>query len=83
MRPPPCESCKPHLSAEQEDVAIIYNLVSSQVIVSFGGVVDLDYKTLDFIFNLYDVKNKRKYFELIRIMFHTYLKEKPDDEDKQ
>lgn len=53
----------------------------NQVIMGFDQVIDIDYKSLKFIMDLYEIEDQKRCFELITLMFREVQKFRvnPDD----
>lgn len=53
----------------------------NQVIMGFDHVIDLDYKSLKFIMDLYEIEDQKRCFELIISMFREVQKLRINTED--
>lgn len=53
----------------------------NQVIMGFDHVIDLDYKSLKFIMDLYEIEDQKRCFELIISMFREVQKLNVNKED--
>lgn len=74
--PPPCMDCIPFLNENNEEAVSVYTMVANQVITAgMGTVIDIDFKAIDFIMNLYDVKNRKVCFEKVVMLFRHFLEE--------
>ena len=76
---PPCDTTcpRPTVLGDNNIVIGLYNICKTQVIVSFGGIVDLRYDIVLKILDLYRVPEDRRVeiFERIRNTFHYFLQE--------
>lgn len=72
---PPCEKCVPAILPGNEDALRVYLMVRNQVIVvGMGTPIDLDFNAIEFILNLYKIRNKKEVFEKV-IMVSRYILE--------
>lgn len=55
----------------------------NQVIMGFDHVIDLDYKSLKFIMDLYEIEDQKRCFELIISMFREVQKLNVNKEDTE
>jgi len=67
---PDCEECLPPLWPENVLPLEIYLKVQNQHIMGFSGPVDLNLESLFRVLDLYEVNDKKQYFDLIH---RTYL----------
>ena len=73
---PPCMDCIPFLNENNEEIVSVYTMVANQVIVAgMGTVIDIDFNAINFIMNLYEVKNRKVCFEKVVMLFRHFLEE--------
>jgi len=76
---PPCETCRVELMVENKEAAMVYQRVRGQVIVMSNGmetrVIDLNYPAIEFVMDLYKVKNRVECFEKVVRVFHHFNQE--------
>lgn len=72
---PPCNDCMPKLLESNWEAFMVYPYVKNQVILAGmeGKVIDLKMSALEFVFNTFDVKNRKDCFIKIYRMFHYFL----------
>lgn len=82
---PNCEQCIPALLPENKEVFDIFTTVQNQHIMGFGGPVDLNFQSVEFIMNLNGVENKKEMFSKVYKLYKLSLKfmrEKSERGDK-
>jgi hypothetical protein len=72
---PPCKDCIPELLESNIEAFEVFPMIRNQVILAGmdGKVVDLNFGSLEFIFNLFNIKNRKDCFTKIYRMFHYFL----------
>ena len=66
--------CIPFLNDNNEEAVSVYIMVANQVItIGMGTIVDIDFNAIDFIMNLYDIKNRKVCFEKVVMLFRRFL----------
>jgi len=73
---------KPELLPSNREVISIYNCVRGQLIVSTGGVVDLNYPALFAVMELYEIEDRVTCFERVAGVFRYFLNEQNKQEGK-
>lgn len=67
----PCEKCRKESLPANAEAFMIYGLVQSQIITAkMGEIVGLDFNAVNFIMELYGVKNRRVTFEKVLAIFN-------------
>ena len=79
---PPCATCWVDLKEENEDAARIFRVVRGQYIVFGERVVDLNFQSVKVIMDLYNIRDQKACFEKVLNIFHRFLKEKDNKENK-
>ena len=65
-RDPDCSKCWVDLLPANEQAVTLYAKVQSQVRVSAGGdLIGLDFRAMEWIFELYEVENQREALEAV------------------
>lgn len=80
---PPCETCRVIPMPENADAFRIFFLVQHQLILSMGGVVDINHLAIHAAMDLYQIQNKQKCFEKVLKICRWWvskMNEKKDDE---
>ena len=73
--------CIPFLMENNQEAISVYSMVTNQIIVTgMGNVIDIDFKAIDFIMNLYDIQNKKICFEKVVLLFRHFLDESKGQE---
>lgn len=72
---PPCTDCMPELMECNREALIVFPYVKNQVILAGmdGKVVDLDFGSLEFVFNIFNIRDRKDCFLKIHRMFHHFL----------
>ena len=71
---PPCDICIPPLMDENKDAFNIYQKCQNQIIMSGSGeAIDLNFHSIGFLLDLYDIQNKRRVFEKVLTVFQHFL----------
>ncbi len=72
---PKCQECVPELLPENYDLMSIYMKVQNQHIMGFGGPVDLDFGSVKFIMDLYEVpaESRKMMFEKVYRLYRITL----------
>lgn len=75
-KPPPCEACKPEILEANEDAVFVYTQTQRQVITAgLGEAIAVKYEAIEFIWNLYEIENRRDCFEKVTWIFNYILQE--------
>jgi len=73
---PPCEKCIPEILPENRDALQVYLLVQNQLVIGgMGEVIDINFESIKFIMELYDIPNKRGVFEKVINVSRFFIKE--------
>ena len=68
--------CIPFLNENNEEAVSVYTMVANQVITAgMDIIIDIDFNAIDFIMNLYDIKNRKVCFEKVVVLFRHFLEE--------
>lgn len=66
----------PPIMEENVEATNIYIRVRNQVVTAgMGQIIDLHFPSVQFVMDLYDVKNKKNCFERVLKIFHHFLSE--------
>ena len=78
-REAPCEKCRKIPIPANEEAVRIFNIVSSQVVtIGMGDVVGLDYNAVNYVMELYRVREKKRTFEKVNLIFREILERGKD-----
>ena len=67
---------------ENWEAVKVFLSASSQWFIGFAGPTGLNYQSIDFLFKIYSIKNRKAIFEDIQIIEGAALKEMRDREEK-
>ena len=71
---PPCEKCIPETLPENKDTLQVYLLVRNQVILTgFGDIVDIDFKAINIVMNLFEIPNKKDVFKKVVTLARHFI----------
>ena len=79
---PPCENCRVNPMLENADAFRIFFLVQHQLILSMGGVVDINHLAIHAAMDLYQIQDRRRCFEKVLKISRWWvskMNEKKDD----
>ena len=70
---PPCIECRPELDPENMEAMEVFITVQNQCIMpAMGEPVDLDFKAIAFVMDLYQVEDRLGTFEKVRKLFKHF-----------
>lgn len=72
---PNCRECLPELMPENSDLLSVFMKVQNQHIMGFGGPVDLNFESVKFIMDIYDIPQdaRRTVFEKVYKLYRITL----------
>lgn len=66
----PCEKCRKVPLPENEEAFMVYNIVQTQIITAgMGEIVGLDFNAINFVMEMYEVRDRRRVFEKVLAIF--------------
>jgi hypothetical protein len=79
---PPCQTCRPELSIENEDAAEVYVVSRNQVVTAdMGQVIDISIPAIKTVMDLFGVKDQKGCLLRVIRVFHHFLAKKNKGED--
>lgn len=63
---PDCEDCIPPLHDENVDAYEVYRLCNRQVIMSYGGPVDIDIRAVEVAMSRLGIEDDQVFFDVVR-----------------
>jgi hypothetical protein len=79
---PPCEICREEPFEENRDAVRIFSVIKNQLILGFGGPIDINHMAIHEAMKLYKIKNKRECFEKILRISGWWIKKLSEDKGK-
>jgi len=70
---PQCDECLPDIMSENAESVAVYLKVRNQHIMGFGGPVDLNFTSVDFVLDMMEIEDKKHVFEKVHRMYQHSL----------
>ena len=69
-----CEQCIPVVLEGNKEAMEVFNLIRNQHIMGFGGPVDLNMQSAEFVMNLLGIKDRKTVFRKAYLAYKTNIK---------